>query len=440
MNKKKVVVFMMLIAIVSKVVGFLREIALSYFWGATNISDAYLISTTIPTTIFAFIGAGITTGFIPIYTEIKEKQGRNASNQFINKILISTLSVCFVLVVLGEVFCGLIVKVFASGFDQETFRIALAFTRVSLLEIGFSNIMYILTAYLQSEDSFIPVALAAFPMNLMTIIAIGLSSGGNYYFLCLGCLAASFVQAAFLVPFAIKKGFKLERTHQIFSDKRIKEMFALALPTIIGTSVNDINVLVDRTLASKLVVGGISALNYSSKINAFLQGIFVLTIVSYIYPKFSFYAVKKEFGNFEAIVNKAVISISFIIIPASAIIFLYSKECISFVFERGAFDEDAVIMTASVLAMYSIGIFANGLREVYSRVLFAYKDSKTPMINGAIGMIINIILNLVLSKFMGISGLALATTISSFCILFCWCSPLLKKVIGNQINNSLLLL
>lgn len=417
MNKKRIVIILMIIAIASKAVGFLREVTLSYFWGATNISDAYLISTTIPTTIFTFVGAGITTGFIPIYTEIKEKKGSILSNEFINKLFWSTQLICLLMIILGEVFCGQLVKIFASGFDQDTYNIALRFTRVSLFEIGFTTLMYILTAFLQSESSFIPAALASFPMNLMTITAIILSSGGNYYFLCIGCLAASFAQAFFLVPFAFRKGFKLVRVRGVFSDKSIKEMFLLALPTIIGTSVNDINVLVDRTLASKITVGGISSLNYAGKVNALLQGIIVLSIVSYVYPKFSHLAVQKKKDELKSVINEAVVTIAFLLLPATVFILFYCKEVITIIFGRGAFDEDAIIMTASVLFGYTIGMIANGLREVFSRVLFAFKDSKTPMFNGVLGMIANIILNLVLSKFLGIAGLALATSISSFFIL-----------------------
>lgn len=417
MKKNKTIVVLMLIAGLSKLVGFSREIILSYFWGATNISDAYLISTTIPTTIFTFVGVGITTGFIPIYTEIKQKEGRLQSNAFVNKLLVSTLLICCGLIAVGELFCGPLVRIFASGFDQETYRIAVTFTRVSLFEIGFTTIMYIMTAYLQSEDSFIAPALASFPMNLMTIGAIWLSSNGNYYFLCIGCLAASFAQAAFLVPFAFRKGFRITRIANPRGDSKIKELFALALPTIIGTSVNDINVLVDRTLASNLSVGGISALNYASKINAFLQGIIVLSIVSYIYPKIAKFAVNQDSGKLKNVIDSALVSIVFILLPASCVLIIFAEKIVSLIFGHGAFDRDAVLMTSSVLAFYSIGMIANGLREVFSRVLFAHKDSKTPMINGAIGMVINIVLNLVLSSFMGIDGLALSTSVSSFCIL-----------------------
>ena len=417
MKKRKTVMALMIIAGLSKFVGFFREIVLSYFWGASNISDAYLISTTIPTTIFTFIGAGITTGFIPIYTEIKKNHGKDRAIEFINKLIITTLSICTLLIIAGEIFCGSLVKVFASGFDVETYNIALTFTRVSLFEIGFTTLMYIFTAFLQTEDSFIPVACASFPMNLMTIVAIILSSGGNYYYLCIGCLVASFIQAIFLIPFAVRKKYRIIKVNKPFSDGKIREMFLLAMPTIIGTSVNDINVLVDRTLASSLSIGGISALNYASKINAFLQGVIVLSIVSYIYPKISLYAGNDDKRSLNKIINEVVITISFILLPASAILLLFSNECISIVFGRGAFNNEAITMTSSVLAFYSIGMIANGLREVYSRVLFAYKDSKTPMVNGVFGMIINIVFNIVLSSFMGISGLALATSISSFFIL-----------------------
>jgi putative peptidoglycan lipid II flippase len=113
----------------------------------------------------------------------------------------------------------------------------------------------------------------------------------------------------------------------------------------------------------------------------------------------------------------------------------YSYEIIDFLFGRGAFDESAIRMTSNALFFYSFGMVSVGVREVLSRVFYTLKDSKTPLINASIGFAINIILNLVLSRFMGIGGLALATSLSASLTAILMIFSLKRKIGSLQIKE-----
>jgi putative peptidoglycan lipid II flippase len=240
-------------------------------------------------------------------------------------------------------------------------------------------------------------------MNCIAILSVALSSVTNVYVLLIGTLVARAAELLFMVPFAKRKGFRFQTAFDL-KDDNLHQMIHIAVPVIIGTSADQINVLVDRTLASEIAVGGISALNYASRLAGFVQGLFVLSISSVMYPMISKMASEHNMKGLKGSLSEA---IGLII---GAVIF--AEPIVTFLFGRGAFTSEAVIMTSAALRFYSLGMLAFGLREVLSRAFYALQDTRTPMVNGAIAVVINIVLNLILSRYLGIGGLALATSFS----------------------------
>jgi putative peptidoglycan lipid II flippase len=409
---KKTALILMALAVVSKIFGFGREIALSYFYGASNVSDAYLISLTIPGTIFAFIAAGIATGYIPLYTEIEKKNSSVRADKFTSNILNVILLICLVIVIFVATQTSLVVKLFASGFKGDTFDLAVLYTRISIFGIFFYGVSHILKGYLQIKGQFTIPALLGLPFNLIIFVFIVISSIYNHILLPYGIVVAMLVELIILIPLVYKGGYR----HQFpmpSRDKYLKKMLFLAMPVILGTSVNQINTLVDRTLASQIVEGGISALNYASRLNSFVQGIFVISIATVMYPMISKMAANKDIPGLKNKVKEGIVGVNLLIMPLSVGAMILAEPVVKFLFGRGAFDTDDLLLTSSALYFYSIGMIGVGFREILSRAFYSIKDTKTPMINAAIGMVINIALNIVLSKFLGIGGLALATSISA---------------------------
>lgn len=410
---KKTVVLLILLTIISKVLGLGREIVLSYFYGASDISDAYLISYTIPGTLFAFIAVGISTGFIPMYSKIKVNQGNRLADIFTNNVITLSLIISTLFSLVVFLFPTTIVKLFASGFEGETLRIATNFTRVTILGTYFIGLTYIHSSYLRAHNKFIAPALVGIPFNLTIIIFIAVSSSiSNVYLLPMGLLLAMFFQQILLTPFVFKTGQRYKPLLQIKEDN-FKEFLYLSVPVIIGVSVNQINTLIDRTLASQLLPGAISALNYSNRLIFFVQGLFIMSITTVLFPVISKMAAEKNITGLKRSVSEAIGIVNLLIIPATIGILIFSKEIVQLVFGRGAFDAQDVYITSSALFFYSIGLIGMGYREIVSNAFYSLQDTKTPMVNSGISMVINIILNIILSRYLGIAGLALATSIST---------------------------
>ncbi|MEK5491328.1 murein biosynthesis integral membrane protein MurJ [Paenibacillus sp. FSL R7-0297] len=409
---RKTAIFIILITVVSNALGFLRDIVLSYFYGTTGVSDAYLISLTIPGIIFTFIGVGLSTIFIPVYSSALSEKNQISADKFMNNTINFLLIACSFIAIIGLVFAEESVKLFASGFKGETLRLAVSFTRISVFGIYFSGLIYILNGYLQMKNKFIITVAMGLPFNIIGILFIFLGHKFNIMLLSLGSIASVAVQFLFLLYFAKKQGFRYELILNK-DDEYFKKMLNLSLPVILGVSVNQINSLVDQMIASNLVAGGISALNYANKINLSVNTIFVMSVVTMLYPKISKLAAEKNFEELKKSAIETINIIIIIILPITMGILIFSKQIITLLFGRGAFNSLAIEMTSEVLIYFSIGMIGFGLREVLSRVFYSMQDTKTPMLNAAIGLVLNIILNIILSKFLGIGGLALATSISA---------------------------
>lgn len=424
---KKTVLNVMLITLIIKILGFARELVLSYYYGASKISDAYLISITIPQTIFSFFATAIATSFIPIYNSIQSEDGVESANIFTSKLINYVIIVCTILIIFSLLFTDKLVRLFAAGFTEETMNIAIEFTRVGIFAIYFSGLISIFSAYLNIKDSFKITSSVSGLMSILVILSIIISATNNLKFLSYGTLIATGAQLLVIIPSAYYKGFKYKFSW-LDTNRRLKSMFYLSLPIMFGVSINEINILVDRTIASKIAIGGISALNYSNKINLLIQGIFVVSIVTILYPSITKTFSNGKYMEFKRLIKQSINTILLVMVPATVGTIIFATEIITILYARGNFGEEAINLTSIALIFYSIGMVGLGLREVLSRVFYSMKDTSTPVINAVSGMFLNIILNIILSRYLGIGGLALATSIAAIFTTFLLFISLRKKI------------
>ena len=402
---------LMIATMIAKILGFAKEQVLSYVYGASMYTDIYITAMNIPIVIFSTIGTALLTTFIPLYCDINNEEGEKNALQFTNNVFSIVIILCIILAILGILFTEPLVKLFAIGFKGESLKIAIDFTRILIMGIVFIGLANIMTAYLQVKNNFFIPGLVTLPQNIIVIISMILSIKWGPYIMVWGTLIGMGSQFLFQLPFAYKEGYRYKRYINL-NDKYIKKMLCLVGPVFIGVAVNQVNAMIDRTLASTLVEGSISALNYANKLNGFVLAMFIVSIASVVYPMFSKLSSGENMIKFkEAIVN-SVNSVVLLVIPISVGAIILSTPIVEVLFERGAFDSQATAMTSSALSMYAIGMIGFGLIDILGKVFYSLQDTKTPMLNGAITMGINIILNLLLVKFMGHSGLALATSIS----------------------------
>lgn len=403
---------LMITTLISSFFGFGRDLTLSYFYGTSLISDAYIIATTIPMVLFGFAASAISIGYIPSYSKVEATLGEVEANRFTSNLINMVVLFCMGIVIIGFLFTTPIVKFFALGFEGDTLNVTVKMTRIVLWSIIFMAIIIIFTAYLQIKGNYVVPALLGFPMNIIIIISIFISAKTNVLVLAIGSLIATITQFVMLIIFVPRTGYRHKWMLNL-KDENIRSMVYVIVPVTIGMSVNQVNILVDKTVASKIAVGGISALTYSNRLNGFVMAIVVLSITTVMYPLISKMAVEKDISGLKKMLLQAIGGINLLVIPASTGAMMLAEPIVRFLFGRGAFDQQAIAMTSTALFYYSIGMIGYGLRDVLTRVFFSMQDARTPMINGVIATLLNIVMTFIFSRFMGIGGVALATSISA---------------------------
>lgn len=423
--------------IISKVVGFLRNLVIGYVYGLGVITDSYLMALNIITIAFiSLLCVAIQSTYMPIYTDIKGKEGRLKALKFTSNIINIIFIISLIVVVLGWFFPKPLVKLFAAGFDGERLELTMQLTRIILFSVALVCITYVLKSYLEIHDYFLVTGLMPLPYNISIIIAVLLSKRFGVEILAYGTVFAFFVQMVFLILFCYKKGFRYKFNINLL-DKNVKKMGLAIVPILVGASAYQINSLVDKNLSSFLAEGSVTALDYAYKLNIFVIGVFVASITTVMYPIFSKLGANRNLKQLKITLCKSINSVILITMPISVGAFILSKPIVKIIFEKGAFDANATIITAQVLSCYAIGMVASGMRDILVRVFYSLQDTKIPMKNSILCVICNILFNLILIQTMKVSGLALGSSLAAI-IAVCFLMIQLRKKIGKFNAMSIL--
>src|SRR3712207_425069 len=267
----KNVVLLMSLTLLSKFIGFFREQVMSFCYGASIHTDAYVAAYDIPKILFSLIAASLATTYIPMYNRVLEEKGQERANAFTNNVINLTFLVGLVVSILAFAFMEPIVKVFAFGFKGEVFRETVVFTRIMLAGYIFSGVSSVMSSFLQNKGDFFVSGITGIPYNMVAIASMLLSVyADNIYILPMGASLALLSQYLIQLPKSFKLGYKPMPILDV-RDGYIRDMLLLVAPVLVSTSVSQINRAVDKALASTLVVGSMSSLNYSNRLMGFLD-------------------------------------------------------------------------------------------------------------------------------------------------------------------------
>ena len=433
--KKKIFVFTLL-TFFAKIFAFGRELFLSYYYGASEISDVFLLSMTIPLTIFGFVSTGITSGFIPLFHQIKENRSSEEALLFCSRITNFILLICMGFIIVYYVFAEKLLRIFAVGFSDETMSKAIAFTNYSIWAILAIALSAIFTSYLQINDQVNITAISQIPQNIGILITIILSVViDNVMVLPVGFVISSFSQTCFLLFFCIRTGYRYTIAFS-FRDQYVHSFLIKLGMLTISSSILQINTLIDRTLATSVRSGGLSLFEYAGTINNLFMGLTIIPISTALYPQLA-----RSCGDnivFSRIVADGIKMFIIIMIPLSFFVVAFSREVVTAIYGRGEFGVEEISATAGIVVCYSLGLVAYAIRELLSKAYYACGDAKTPMVNASIALMLNIVLNLIFVKILGLNGLALATTISAVLMTFMLWKSKKNEVILSKGNRILI--
>ncbi|GAG73160.1 unnamed protein product, partial [marine sediment metagenome] len=326
----------------------------------------------------------------------------------------------------------LLINIIAIGFKSNIYKYELAvnLTRIIFPYIGFVAVAALFMGILNSYNHFLIPALAPAMLNISVIIfAITLSYKYGIYSIALGVILGGICQALIQTPILIRKKLKYRFTVD-FKDPGVKKLLKLLLPVMIGLAITQINVVVDKTIASTLIDGSISALYYSNRLVQFPLGAFGIAISIAIFPTLAKQTAKNNITEFKKSLLFGLRMLLFITIPSAVGLIVLKDSLIRLIYEHGIFSRAATNMTASALLYYSIGLFAYACVRLITMSFYALKDTKTPVKIGIYIVFINIALDLILIRYLAHSGLALATSVAAILNLI-----ILLKVLQDKIGD-----
>ena len=435
MNKLiKATSMLFLIAILSKGIGFVREAILVSTYGASMVSDVYITAMKIPSTLFAIIASALSTTFIPLFCEVDKNKGKKESLKFINNMLNIVLILGIIISITAFIFTKPLIKVFAMDFTGEKMILAIKFTKIMVFSMIFIGISNILTCWLQINEKYNIPSLTILPYNIILIVSILISKNTSIEILAIGTLIATMSQILFQLPSSYKAGYRY-KLYINTKDENIKKIIYLLGPVILGVGAGEINNIIDGSLASTLGDGIITVLNSASKLDTLVTSLFITTIVSVMYPVLSKLSSDNKDEEFKNIIKRYINVVIIIIVPISVGAIVLSTPIVKLIFERGAFDTRATLLTSQALKCYAIGMVGTNITIILNKVFYSKKDTKTPMTTSIISILINIVLSLTLIKHIGHMGLALASSIASISRVIMLCIKLKTKIGDYGLNT-----
>ncbi|MHB8984269.1 MAG: murein biosynthesis integral membrane protein MurJ [Carboxydocellales bacterium] len=402
----------------SKAMGFLRETVIAAVFGASRLTDAYLVAATLPGMLFSGFQNALQTTVVPVFNEVLTKGGKKEAFAMVNSLINLVLLISLAFMAVGMLAVPWVVAILAPGFEPEIQGLAVKLARIMFPLIIFWVLTGIMSGILNSFDEFTIPALIGVPYNLIIIVAVfTLGSYFGIYGLAWGTLLAVAGQLVFLLPSFYRIGPRF-RCALDFRNPGVVKIVRLSVPVLLSAVLTQVMVLVDRVLGSGLEAGSIAALSFADRINALALGLFAVSIATVMYPALAKDIAAGELEEFKGKVSTGITVVSYIILPVAVALLGLAEPIIQVIYQRGAFGTRATELTTTALRYYALGTLAVAIRIYLEKVYYSLKDSLTPMLLGSFSLILNIVLSLVLVRYLALGGLALGVSLAQTVYVF----------------------
>jgi putative peptidoglycan lipid II flippase len=402
--------------IISRLLGYVRDILIAVFLGAGPLADAFFVAFRIPNTFRRLFSEGtFNAAFVPSYSSLlnKKKQSDNFANNIFNLLILGL----FFLVIVIEILMPLFVFLIAPGFegDLQKMELAITLTRITFPFLLFISLASFFSAILNTHNKF---AIASATPIILNILLIGVLLFGKVlndelvYYLSYAVTASGVLQFAFLY-FFVKKYFSPKIKFSFKIDDKIKIFFRKLLPSIFSSGVTQINILIGTIIAS-FQASAVSYLYYADRVYQINLAIAGIAIGTVILPQLSKYVKSQKKEKINLIQNKALELSLFLSIPAATALLIASEEIISSLFGYGSFDELSVKNSAKALFYFAIGLPAFSLIKVFSAFFFARHNTKIPFYISLMSVLLNVFISIIFFKEIGFLIIPIATTTSSW--------------------------
>lgn len=426
---------------VSRILGFIRDIFLARLLGASLLADAFFIAFKLPNFFRRLFAEGtLTVALVPVLAEERKKSEEDA-HAYLNALAGLLLAALLIFTVLGIVFMPWILLVFAPGFHDEPDRWqqALTLARWMFPYLACISLAAMSWAVLNSYRKFSVAAASPCLLNIALIFAaivIAPNMDNPAEALAIGVVAGGVLQLAIQFPALKRIGWVPSPTWQPRLPA-IWQTLHLFGPAVISIAAVQINILVGTILATLQPVGAVSYLYYADRLVQLPLGVFGIAMGTALLPALSEHMANKRFDEARKELGQGLTWLTWITLPAVVGLLLLALPLVRTLFEHGQFTTVDSQATAYTLQAYTIGLMAFCWVRVLATACYAEKDAKAPMRFALISVAANIILAIILMQPLGYVGLALATSLASWLnVVMLWhrFSSMQQQPVLNQDN------
>ncbi len=405
--------------LLSRVLGFLRDVLVAAYLGAGPVADAFFVAFKFPNLFRRLFAEGaFNAAFVPIFAGMMATAGRDAARRFAQDALSVLLAILLIFVVAAELAMPQLMYLFAPGFarDPAKFELAIDLTRITFPYLLFISLVSLQGGILNSLDRFAAVAATPVLMNLCFILGLVALHGTvptPGHAAAWGVALAGVVQFLWLQLAMKRAGLTLALPRPRLSPD-VKRLLKLMLPAALGAGVTQINVLIDIVIASTLPTGAVSYLYYADRIYELPLAVIGIAIGTALLPQL---ARQARSGDVQAAVtslNRGMEVALFLTLPATAALLLLADPIIAVLFERGAFGAAETRATAAALMAYTLGLPAYVLIKVLAPGFYAREDTATPVKIAILCVVSNTVIALLLLRSFAHVGIAFATACSAW--------------------------
>ena len=404
--------------LISRVLGFVRDIMIAAFLGSGPVAEAFLIAFSLPNMFRRFFGEGaFNTAFIPLFS--KKVEGGEDAKRFAEDAMAGLATILIVFTLIAQLLMPWMVLAMASGFAADTrFDLTVDFAQVTFPYILFISIAALLSGVLNSLGRFAAAAAAPVLLNIILIGTMWIAyktDGDVGWALVIGVPVAGIGQMGLLWWAAARAGMKL-RLRMPRMTPELKRLAIIAGPAALAGGVVQVNLLVGRQVASYFD-GAIAWLNYADRLYQLPLGVVGIAIGVVLLPDLSRRLRAGDEAGSQNSVNRAAEFTLLLTLPAAVALVVVPFPIVSVLFQRGAFDLVDASATALAVSIYGFGLPSFVLHKVLSPIYFAREDTRTPFRFALVSMVVNLVLAVGLSYWFGYLAAAIGTSVAGWVML-----------------------
>lgn len=413
--------------VLSRILGFIRDVVLAKIFGASGDTDAFFLAFKIPNFMRRLFAEGsFSLAFVPVLSEYKATGDRAALRDLVDHVTGTLASVLLILATIGVIAAPLVLSIFAPGWLAEgrpEFDLSAGMLRITFPYILLISLTALAGGILNTFERFLVPALTPVLLNISLITAALLLAGRMQVpvtALAWGVLAAGVAQLLVQIPALLRLGL-MPRPRWGWRHSGVRRILKLMIPTLIGSSVAQVNLLVDSIIATFLVSGSVSWLYYSDRLLEFPLGVLGIALATVILPNLSQKHARASTAEFSATLDWALRLAVIVTVPAAIGLIMLARPILITLFQYDAFQPDDVRMASYSLIAYSAGLPAFIAVKVLAPGYYARQDTRTPVRIAITAMVTNMLLNLLfVVALLGYgfagphAGLALASAVAAY--------------------------